>query len=533
MPLLPGVTLNDETLYDDVPYNQITYAMAHDSHTGMNSDPSNTAVDQSEDVYHQLQGGIRVLRINTGSGYDQWPGRVILRHNDPGSLAEAASKLMGKGGLFFGMLDDYLKDVKRFLDENPNALVTIIDEGGPVGGQTSSQHHNQFIQVFYDVFGGIDILFSPEVFGYIARDVYKMDPWPTPREIKVKDYRIVLFKNPDPDVDWGRMLPRKSYAENPYANKADRDQRPWWLKVRPNDQGNLIADDVGNILKNIMMPSDQFDRALADGEKAIHDAVFSVFLFNHFYYDKLHGPAELAGMFGGDPILQASREYSVWGVGDLIIESTLRAWFAVYARNRKPNFINTDFYQGENGYTSYLIYLVNLMNSSKTPSEAARKVHDDKKVVIADTNIVIGEFYWLNVIWNTRDRLTWNTATQQATLAPPNDTDPYQQWRVIYNLPAAGLALWNIGGRVKLQFPSKEALSSPCTGVPANYYPLKDSATREELYARSGLEFRPHEMDGATRILIRMSADKGYHLETEGHVSPTGARVFLAEWHNV
>ncbi|KAJ3035170.1 hypothetical protein HDV00_004292, partial [Rhizophlyctis rosea] len=265
MPLLPGVTLDDESLLDDVPYNKITYAMTHDSHTGMRGNSTWTAVDQSEDVYHQLKGGVRVLRINSGS--HAYTDGIFLRHNVPGSSAEWMAWAIGKGLLYFGSLFDYLTDVKKFLDENRDAIGVALF---------------------------LCHVFSPPEFKLTLDDLVGTETtdgnWPTPKKMRELGVRIVLFKDPDSVVKYSWMLPRNRYIENEYNYVAVRGERPWWIKVRPGEKHTLAEDwkahhpSWTDFIFGFGPRAEGIDPSF-DSDKL----VYGLYLFNHFYYDYLSG----------------------------------------------------------------------------------------------------------------------------------------------------------------------------------------------------------------------------------------------------
>lgn len=143
-------------------YNEVTFAMAHDSHTGTkyysddDSVPEN--VDQTQPVSGQLRGGIRVVRISTGIWTDHGgpgTGTVILQHGDPNKFFRHLGKLSPP--VIFGTLTDYLTQVRDFLNapENRNEVVTIYDEGDSDGKLDDSTFEAEVAAAYTAVFGTI------------------------------------------------------------------------------------------------------------------------------------------------------------------------------------------------------------------------------------------------------------------------------------------------------------------------------------------------------------------------------------------
>ncbi|KAJ3044050.1 hypothetical protein HDV00_003154 [Rhizophlyctis rosea] len=142
--------------------------------------------------------------------------------------------------------------------------------------------------------------------------------------------------------------------------------------------------------------------------------------------------------------------------------------------------------------------------------------------------------YWINPIWNGNDRLTYSPTNNHIHLHPANDTDPNQQWKIILNTPSMGFALYNVGGKCKVRYTPYPSASvgQMVHGEPGNWWPERETATKEDLYDLNGLDFRPNWRDGKNAIVMRVSNDKKFHLETEGDISPSGAALVMSEWHN-
>ena len=94
------------------PYNQVIWAMAHDSHTVDQSDPNPTGQkdwhDQTYTVDQQLLGGIRAVRISSAIrlAAGTLHNEIVLHHGD----------------ITFWILKDYLQKVKDFWTPIPMKL---------------------------------------------------------------------------------------------------------------------------------------------------------------------------------------------------------------------------------------------------------------------------------------------------------------------------------------------------------------------------------------------------------------------------
>lgn len=309
----------------NLPFNDVSFAMAHDSHTAIRNyyDSENVPdyVDQTEVVGLQLLGGIRTVRISTGTStasslfHSSFIGKIIVQHT-----------------IALGLFKDYLIQVIDFLNDNPNEIVTIIDEGDNDTGWSSEKFFEEVAKVYQKCMGGS--LEQPggdsSVKVYIPQG--GVDDWPTIQEMIDRNERLVVFmtKPQNNDAHYRWILPAYApegqigmniygaYGDHPdsfYQEDSLRAQNRWPQNENPK-----------------------------------------LYLFNHYFYD--------TEAFHID---ESSRGYNELTVGPSLIRDVLNAWEVLSLR---PNFINVDFYQGVRGATSYLIPLVNAMNKSKSPGEA-------------------------------------------------------------------------------------------------------------------------------------------------------------------
>jgi hypothetical protein len=414
------------------PYNEITFAMAHDSHTdkktsyysGISGSPS--WEDQTQDVGQQLTGGIRAVRISTGL------------HN---AAIDLLSPILSIVNPYFAMtvilqhtvalktFADYLERVREFLDRNPTAILTIYDEGDSSLSPFSDEVFEMLVAKQYaDTFGGTPEaprrVLIPGVNGMPALSQLEGGTWPTIQEMLEAGVQIVVVmshdfpkvKNKDNLFVHPWILPAASlFSANPYDNliqDADMTVRPACVDVHP-------TDTLGNKL----------------------------FKFNHFFYSPIAGKEE------------SSQALNIWSVGDLLIEDTLRAW----AVNQKPpNWINVDFYQGVQEARSYLTHLVRAINSSATLADLEKKV---KGCYIQNTNgrLQIGhpyttdadtpryqiinkkadgnnDLYALNLQWSVNSNVQApyvgvGLASLSLYVEDVEDNAPSQYWYLRYNLP--------------------------------------------------------------------------------------------------
>lgn len=377
----------------DMPYNAVTWAMAHDSHTAgiYHSDYEvnvGGSTDQGQPISGQLAGGIRVFRISS-----KWNGDeqcVILNH----------------GPYDYGTLTDYLTNVRNFLIANPTEIVTIIDE--------SDNIHSKVASVYDDVFSknnGVDRFAPgsdpkwprwPANWQVLTDDKFL---WPSLRDLVARNQRLIVFMADDQQpTDPAWMLPAYGHC------------------ITTSDSGSPTATPDSRP----QFPGEMIDPKRNGGP---------LYLLNLYFYTISvdFGPAK--------KIYESDRKLNKWVVGDLIIENTLRAWSVT---GKRPNFLNVDFYQGmqlgEN--VNYLLALVDAMNSDavETPNDLQEQMVG---IRIADQGgLRIGASYTINYA-NTG----WSLARDpdnNIRLRATDQTSSAQLWQVVYQQPNAGFALKNV-----------------------------------------------------------------------------------------
>ena len=415
------------------PYNKVTFAMAHDSHTDKNTSyyrgltDSPEWEDQTQDVNQQLAGGIRAVRISTGLHslandiLHPWDRKnVILQHT-----------------IALKPFDEYLERVRHFLDQNPTAILTIYDEGDSSNSPYNDEDFEGFLAEQYAAtFGGQpeapSRIFLPGVNNMPGLDDLKAGKWPTIQAMIESGVQIiVVMANGFPKVKntaglfvhpW-MLSAGDIFSANPYDNL-----------IKPYD--NLTQDDVMKIRPACV----DVNPTQALGNK--------LFKFNHFFYSP-KGDHE-----------ESSQPLNIWTVGDLLVEDTLRAWSV----NRKPpNWINVDFYQGVQGAQSHLTHLVRAINSSNTLADLEQKVKGcyiqnanglqigHPYTTAADTPLyqIInrktdndGQSYALNLEWSdTTGMFPPYVALGLVSLGKCDDATPSQQWYLKYNTPEHGIQL--------------------------------------------------------------------------------------------
>lgn len=307
--------MEELTIDTNLAYNQIAFAMAHDSHTATQNytddDSVDKAVDQTQMVSEQLLGGIRAVRISTGTpvaSLYKYGRNIIVQHT-----------------FAMGLFKDYLTQVVNFLNNNPNEIVTIIDEGDNDSGWTSKEFFEGVAQVYADLMGGTTDQPGTD-------DTFKVysptgDPtaWPTIAQMLKNKQRLVVF-----------------------MSKAQKDTQYKWILPAYAPAGQIgmniyegFMDDPNTFYPIASMKSDRWPTG------SVYPALY---LFNHYFYT------------GTEDVHYSDRSLNHLSVGLILIRDVLLAWF--YLQDH-INFINVDFYQGVRGANSYLIKLVNLLNKYK------------------------------------------------------------------------------------------------------------------------------------------------------------------------
>ncbi|MDB5229155.1 MAG: putative integral rane protein [Bacteroidota bacterium] len=156
-------------------YNKVCFLTTHNS---MNNDEKGFSIpNQTHSVLHQLQNGVRGLMLDT---YDGANGVALTYH---ASSALGSSKLV-----------DVMQEIKDYLNENTNAIISIIyqNEGG-----------NAQLEKAIDSIGLDKMTF-----------IYHGGTWPTLQTMVDSNQRLVLFVEQN-------KLPRAAYLMYAWANIFD------------------------------------------------------------------------------------------------------------------------------------------------------------------------------------------------------------------------------------------------------------------------------------------------------------------------
>lgn len=412
-------------------YNEITFAMAHDSHTDKktaygpyrNLPGSPMWEDQTLDIGQQLAGGIRTARISTGlpsSGSET----VILQHT-----------------IALKDFSTYLDLVKSFLYQDPTAILTIYDEGDSSGSPFSDEHFEGFLADQYAAsLGGTPSapagIYLPGVNGMPELSDLEDGLWPTLQEMLEAGVRIIVIM--------ANGFPKVKNDDGSLAH-------PWILPsapiMRANPYDNLIQDSAMTIRPACV-------------DLYTIDLDVKLFKFNHFFYSPL-GVNE-----------ESSQALNIWTVGDLLVEDTLRAWAS---NGRPPNWINVDFFQGVQGAHSYLTSLVRAINSSSSLADFEKQIkgcqiqntnglqigypyttYDDTPIyhIVNMKSGADGNQYALVLCWN--DINLAPSPFNAVGYACLNISDPNpsftKNWYLRYNTPAHGIQLVVWGGSEQYNF---------------------------------------------------------------------------------
>lgn len=327
-------------------YNNVCWAMAHDSHTATENVDNFSGVDFSTDqtwtVEFQLKSGIRAVRISTGIDISELTAekRILTHHGNPATV-----------GKTYWTLKKYLTYVRDFLRANPTEIVTIFDEGdGEDFGLANlpgidKTYENDLAEVYANVFGGTtkspNLLFNPSSPYWsdksVSLDNMRNGGWPTLQQLIDADQRLILFMTngyPRYDHNWilnaygktnKKDAPNQDKAlvvSSPYDYQANPD-----LDVRPADISMAWRGGWGN--------QPQLN------------------LLQHFFYN-------LKGHLGSQEIEESWQRFSKWTVGDLLVQDCITSLLT----GNFPHFINVDFFQGVWGARSYLMPFVNALNEA-------------------------------------------------------------------------------------------------------------------------------------------------------------------------
>ncbi len=152
-------------------YDEVCFLMTHNAMN--NTEKGFLAPNQTHSVTHQLDNGVRGLMLDT---YDGTDGVALTYH--------------AFSGLGQEKLVDVLQEVKTFLSENPQEVISIIfqNEGG-----------NPQLEKAIDSIGLDEMTYT-----------YNGGTWPTLREMVDSNRRLVLFVE-------NNKLPRASYLKHAWS----------------------------------------------------------------------------------------------------------------------------------------------------------------------------------------------------------------------------------------------------------------------------------------------------------------------------
>lgn len=149
----------------DRPYGNVTFFGSHDSFA-FSSDPLALAADQRVDVPTQLSLGVRFLQAQS--------------HIDGGTLKFCHTSCDLFDG---GSVQDYLTNVKTFLDNNPNEVLTLLFTN-PDGASLTD-----LWQPAFDGAGVTPFVYTPDP----ASLPLKRSDWPTLGDMISSGKRVVAF----------------------------------------------------------------------------------------------------------------------------------------------------------------------------------------------------------------------------------------------------------------------------------------------------------------------------------------------------
>ncbi|KAI0296214.1 PLC-like phosphodiesterase [Russula brevipes] len=244
----------------------MTFVGAHDSYAvGW---ALNLAADQDRNVAQQLNDGIRMLQVQT--------------HNKSGTIQLCHTSCFLLDG---GKLEDYLKSVKLWMDENTDDVVSLLIVNSD--GFSPSEYAKVFKAV------GLDTLsYTP------TADVTPYTAWPTLGTMIDSGKRFVTF-----------MDHRADFATVPY-----------------------IIDEFTNVWETAYDVTDTTFNCSVDRTKG--DTSTQLYLINHF----------LDVNIGGVLVPNKGKASSTNGVsGDGSLGLQVETCAAVYGRN--PNFMLVDMYE--------------------------------------------------------------------------------------------------------------------------------------------------------------------------------------------
>jgi Ricin-type beta-trefoil lectin domain-like len=555
-------------------YNEVTSVMAHDSHTAVRFYGDNEKIPvystQTEPIDQQLRGGVRTVRISSGTRAipNEMPaamhqakallstinvGHEVRGFNplDPNDWKEAAEKVgdvvtnakdkvegaFNEAKEWFTQIPDHLKEavskdyedvilmhtfaiqylrnylmpIKQFLDQNPNEIITIIDEGGGDSnirkGCPRETYQEQLAQVYADVFGGnpqqpggknggVHLFFPTNDANWSSANDLANGKWPEVEAMVRKNQRLVVFMT----------------GSLPVATPVYRQKYPWLLNAWGQNDVACMASSYYDYEGSYETRPISFDPRASCGVISPK----SLYLMQHFFYDKSW------------KMPLASRTYAKWTVGDLLIEDTLRAWVTTKVR---PNFLNVDFYQGVWKAKSYVKQLADWMNQVDNPLDLFKLVHQSG-IQIEDSSasrcLILGKTYQIISLDNQQFCVGINASNELEMQRIDNSLG--QKWTIFYNTPHVGVTFVN--AHRKLQWVYN----------PGNQYHPVRLQSYCPIFRNDLGEVRPGNQyeDTAFEItsysgnrnfyVIRRSHDIKMNLDVQGGRANQGVKVGMFAW---
>ncbi|KAF9448750.1 PLC-like phosphodiesterase [Macrolepiota fuliginosa MF-IS2] len=206
------------------PYGNTTFLGSHDSFA-FSGNPLALARTQEVDIPNQLKLGVRMLQAQGHLNKD-----VLHFCHTSCSLFDG------------GPVEKYLKTVKKFLDENPNEVMTFVFTN------PDNLDVEKYWKPAFDKSGMTPLLYVP------SSTPMKRDDWPTLGEMIESGQRVIAFldkgiNGTDSDQpDGSFILPEfKMVWEDTFSStnssfpcKVDRTEQP----LQPTDQLNMINHNL-------------------------------------------------------------------------------------------------------------------------------------------------------------------------------------------------------------------------------------------------------------------------------------------------
>lgn len=325
----------------------LTFPMTHDAatHTPLNSSQLTDitlkgitafAVDQDRTITQQLDDGIRSIRFNveyltTNDTLGQYEGIYCVH----GKWAESfAAKLFLGLDLqtVFSPFEQELTVIRDWLNAHTDQIVFIFDEG--------SAGSNNLGPIYERVLSTANF----KAFQAPAAGA----EWPTYGELLSTNQRLIVF------VQDG-SVPNPLY---PYLNHMYYSAASGIGSITQSPYSYYTPADIG------FFPNQTGQH----GYSGAGDWSAPLYLFNHFFYTdgfpifeaKFGIEIEVIKLFTNEFDFSDPTK-SNWTVGDQLVTDVRKA-MSPEGANRKPNFINVDFYEGV-GFQTQLFSLVDQLNN--------------------------------------------------------------------------------------------------------------------------------------------------------------------------